>query len=431
MALTRATISSWAERVAVGGLVASVAVASLGLALKETAVAMAIIAWLVYKGTARAVALPSVAWLLGLWFLTGVLSLAHTVDLHASLRGLLKMIKAIGIVLVAADCIRTKPRLQALIIATLIGASLVSLDAFVQGAFGCDLWRHLATGEAPGGLRRLTAGYGHANNLATRLISTLPVCLAVALGALGASYRWWAWGLVTALGLILVLTFSRSGALGLAVGLVVFCLARRAWKTLGFLAVLALIGWMNLPAPIHEWVAAQPSWIYVLVQPLRLEIWQAALNMIRAHPVFGVGVNTFVLNYEHYKIASDTLQSAYAHNQYLHMAAELGLVGLGTFLFLLARTVGAWRRLLAHPDAEVRLIAVGLGCSLAAFCTQGLLESALYAPRVVSVWLWIGVLFGMAAGGRQSEAAPASVARGVTPRGASPTIAVQRTTEQA
>jgi len=423
MALTRATISSWAERVAVGGLVASAAVVSLGLALKETAVAIAIIAWLVYKGTARAVALPSVAWLLGLWFLTGVLSLAHTVDLHASLRGLLKMIKVIGIVLVAADCIRTKPRLQALVMATLIGASLVSLDAFVQGTFGYDLWRHLPAGNAPGGLRRLTAGYSHANNLATNLISMLPVCLAVALGALRVPFRRWAWGLVMALGVILILTFSRSGALGLAVGLVVFCLVRRAWKTLGLLAVLALIGWMNLPAPIAHWVAEQPSWIHVLAQPLRLEIWQAALNMIRAHPVFGV--NTFVLNYERYKIAGDTLQSAYAHNQYLHMAAELGLVGLSAFLWLLARTFGAWRRLLAYPDAEVRLMVLGIGCGLAAFCIQGLLESALYAPRVVYAWLWIGALFGMAAGGRQFEAAPASVARGVTPCGASPTITVQ------
>ena len=430
MTLARATISSWAERVAVGGLLASAAVVSLGLALKEAAVAVAIIAWLIHKSTARAASLPSVAWLLGLWFLAGVLSLVHTVDMHASLRGLLKMVRAIGIILVAADCLRTKPRLQVLIVAVLIGASLVSLDAFAQGAFGYDLWRHLPAGDAPGGLRRLTAGYGHANDLANNLISTLPVCLAVALGVLRVPYRRWAWGLVAALGTILVLTFSRSGALGLGVGLVVFCIARHAWKTLGGLAIVAFVGWMHLPAPIREWVATQPSWIHVLAQPLRLEIWQAALNMIRAHPVFGVGVNTFVLNYARYKLPTDTLLSAYAHNQYLHMAAELGLVGLSAFLWLLVRTFGVWRRLLAHSDAEVRLIAVGLGCSLVAFCTQGLLESALYAPRVVYVWLWIGALFGMAAGGRQSEAAPASVARGVTPRSMSPTVVVQRTTER-
>ncbi len=430
MTHTRATMASWAERVAVGGLLASAVVVSLGLALKESAVAIAIIAWLIHKSTAPRAALPSVAWPLGLWFLAGILSLAHTVDLHASLRGLLKMIKTIGIMLVAADCLRTKPRVQALAIAVLIGASLVSLDAFAQGVLGHDVWRHLPAGDAPGGLRRLTAGYSHANNLATNLISTLPVCLAVALGALSAAYRRWAWGLVAALGIILVLTFSRSGALGLGVGLALFCIARRAWKSLGGLAIAALVGWLLLPAPIRAWVTTQPSWIHVLAQPLRLEIWQAALNMIRAHPMFGVGVNTFVLNYARYNLPTDTLLSAYAHNQYLHMAAELGLVGLGAFLWLLVRTFGLWRRLLAHPDADMRLMAIGLGCGLAAFCTQGLLESALYAPRVVYVWLWIGALFGMAAGDPQSEAAPVCVARGITPRSTSAPVAVPRTMER-
>ncbi len=111
------------------------------------------------------------------------------------------------------------------------------------------------------------------------------------------------------------------------------------------------------------------------------------------------------------------------------MAAELGLVGLGVFLGLLVRTFSLWRRLLAHSDADMRLMAVGLGSGLAAFCTQGLFESALYEPRVVYVWLWIGALFGMAAQGPQSEVAPAPAARGVTPRSTSAPVAVPRTTE--
>ncbi len=411
MSRAQSDLSVWAEKTAMAGLLASAAVASIGLALKETAILVAILAWLIHKSASRTAPLSSAAWPLGLWFLAGIISVAHTVNMHASVQGLLKMLKIIGIVLVAADCIRTKPRLEALVAAMLIGASLICVDAFVQGLRGYDIWRHFSTGEAPGGLRRLTAGYGHANDLAAGLVSMFPACLAVALSDLRVSYRRWAQGLVLALSAIFVLTFSRSGALGLAVGLFVFCVVRRAWKTLAGLTVFAAVGWMNLPAPIKAWVAEQPSWIYVLVQPLRLEIWQAAINMIKAHPVIGVGVNTFVLNYAHYKIPSDAIQASYAHNQYLHMAAEIGLLGLAMFAWLLTRTFGVWRRLLAHPDADVRLMAVGLGCGLVAFCVIGLLESALYSSRFVYVWLWMGTLFGMATTGSGSGTIPVPATR--------------------
>ena len=122
-------------------------------------------------------------------------------------------------------------------------------------------------------------------------------------------------------------------------------------------------------------------------------MWRTAVNMIRAHPVIGVGVNTFVLNYSHYKPADDYLHAVYAHNNVLQMAAELGLLGVAAFGFLLVQTYGVWQQLLRHDDPWVRVISTGLGCGIIGFLAAGLLESNLYSSHTnLGFWLWLSTL---------------------------------------
>ena len=76
----------------------------------------------------------------------------------------------------------------------------------------------------------------------------------------------------------------------------------------------------------------------------RLLIWQTTLDMIKDRPLFGSGIGTFKMNYLDYQ--AEILQknphyikysgkAAEAHNEYLQMMAELGIVGLGVFLSIL------------------------------------------------------------------------------------------------
>lgn len=63
--------------------------------------------------------------------------------------------------------------------------------------------------------------------------------------------------------------------------------------------------------------------------------WQAGWKMFKSKPWIGLGLGTFMFNFQ--KFISETYQygPAYAHNCYLQMAAEIGIIGLISFLAIL------------------------------------------------------------------------------------------------
>ena len=70
----------------------------------------------------------------------------------------------------------------------------------------------------------------------------------------------------------------------------------------------------------------------------RIDLWKEAINIIKAKPLFGCGLNTYVLNIEKYNPGNrGEVKDYYAHNGYLQHAAETGVFGLMTLLSLLGR----------------------------------------------------------------------------------------------
>ncbi|HID86926.1 MAG TPA: O-antigen ligase domain-containing protein [Anaerolineae bacterium] len=86
----------------------------------------------------------------------------------------------------------------------------------------------------------------------------------------------------------------------------------------------------------------------------RLAHWQAALGMWRDHPWLGVGIGNYVAAYPRYALPRWDDPLGHAHNYYLNIAAETGLVGLVAYLlFLAAAFWQTWRAALraSHPLA--------------------------------------------------------------------------------
>jgi O-antigen ligase len=93
----------------------------------------------------------------------------------------------------------------------------------------------------------------------------------------------------------------------------------------------------------------------------RLAFWQAALDMWRDHPWLGVGLGNYAAAYSAYSLPKWRMALGHAHNYYLNIACETGLVGLLAYLFLWAAAfiqVGLAIRRKGHPFA--RCIAVGV-----------------------------------------------------------------------
>ena len=125
----------------------------------------------------------------------------------------------------------------------------------------------------------------------------------------------------------------------------------------------------------------------------RIAVYLHSLNMIKAHPLIGVGANTFMKSYKKYKTYPEyrgiiTLDEMKAHNNYLHMAGEIGLTGLGIFFwflyYLFKESKNIYR---STSDNYLKMVSLSLIACLIAFLVNGLTESSLYYS-VVAVMFW-------------------------------------------
>lgn len=122
----------------------------------------------------------------------------------------------------------------------------------------------------------------------------------------------------------------------------------------------------------------------------RANILVVTMSMIESHPVVGVGFGSFEQAFEFYKgtyLSTGFKRSA--HNTYLRIAAETGVVGLcgfGLFVLSLMVTVLRGVRLAFHTPSGV--VFLSLAFSLVAFLLMSLTLDQMFEPQF---WIVAGV----------------------------------------
>jgi len=150
-------------------------------------------------------------------------------------------------------------------------------------------------------------------------------------------------------------TYSRSGLLGFGAAMGTFLTflgkenLKKYWRPLLLVAVAwAVISILTFAPKIVT--AAAPS-----AEPhppstgstvqIRLAVWRGTLDLIKDHLFFGTGPETFAYSFLPYRPVelNQTAEWEFlynkAHNEYLNIAACTGLLGLGTYLFLIGKFV--------------------------------------------------------------------------------------------
>ena len=155
-------------------------------------------------------------------------------------------------------------------------------------------------------------------------------------------------------------------------------------------AVNALVGFGFAHKVMHDWQGSG-----------RLALWVAALAMFRDAPLLGHGPNSFVL---HYRAHLDALQlpawiqvdprvTPWAHNLYLELLAEQGVVGLVAFLALGAVGLSMVSRITRSPHQDLRCLGAAAGASLIAFLTAASFElSFIRAWVTIMLFTLLGLL---------------------------------------
>jgi O-antigen ligase len=171
-------------------------------------------------------------------------------------------------------------------------------------------------------------------------------CGALMLGALVMSWSRGAWlGFATAVMAMALAVVSRRGRI--AVLVVVFVM---------LLAYVLLAGGFSLvpPSIVQRFSDFVPYLGIADVRGVevtdanfavleRMAHWQSALAMWTENPWLGVGIGNYETVYPSYALPLWPLPLGHAHNYYLNVAAEAGVLGLAAYLFVWgAALVGAW-----------------------------------------------------------------------------------------
>jgi O-antigen ligase len=108
------------------------------------------------------------------------------------------------------------------------------------------------------------------------------------------------------------------------------------------------------------------------------------------HPIFGVGVNNFGYLIQEYDADLDVNQ---AHNLFLNIAAERGVLGIVTFMVLIGVAFralrSAWLKTAEFPS---RFLVAGIAASLLGFFAHSLFDVSYYDYQILLMfWLIVGM----------------------------------------
>jgi O-antigen ligase len=210
------------------------------------------------------------------------------------------------------------------------------------------------------------------------------------LGSAEASRILFVGSILLCMGLALVLTLSRSGLLGFAVAMTLATLmmvrkergSGRQRVALTYLVLLATvsIGWVGvetISAGFSEF--AEPK---ALELSGRVPVWRDTLAVARDFWSAGAGLNTFSTTMLHYQSHSPTLRFSAAHNDYLQLLAEGGVllcIPILISVFLFVREVR--RRFQEQRDDEITSwIRIGAVTGLVAIGVQEFVDFSLQMP---------------------------------------------------
>jgi O-antigen ligase len=232
-----------------------------------------------------------------------------------------------------------------------------------------------------GGIARPIGTFTHPNNLAfylERAIWFSPLLVV----PFGRRRVRWAWVIGVLILLATVATLSRGAAIALAAGsLVMFWEVIRARRRL--FAGLAVAGLAAIFA--SRYLAETGDSI-----DTRTTIWRSSVEMLRDHPVTGVGLDQFLGQYGRRYVRIEGWPERYTshpHNLFLDFWLSLGLAGLAILWLMLEAT---WSRLgasLGTTGPTTQRAGVAL---LVAGFAHGLIDNSFFLPYLATM-TWIGL----------------------------------------
>ncbi|WP_409968329.1 O-antigen ligase family protein [Bengtsoniella intestinalis] len=333
-------------------------------------------------------------WLVML-FGTG-LSVVCSYDSETSWRFFWYHLSAALLVLVTVSVVQNSRDLIRLAVGAggvVLGSSLYAVYQRIQGVEVVSAYVDLDLNEGMPG--RVESFFDNPNTFAQVLILLLPLVLGLVL----CSRHWF--GKLVAGGVFcigcgaLAMTYGRAAWVGMAVALVmvVFFLKPR-WLPL--FVVLGLVCLPLLPDTIWNRILTIFDFSDTSTTS-RIPLFLAAIEVIKLEPIHGAGLGTAAVQayIEDYQLYTGTAPFVHAHNLYLQIWAEQGILALVGFLGAMGWMIkGAGRVAWNQAPSVARTMACCGGAALCGILVACLADYVWTYPRVMCIFWFVFALTG-------------------------------------
>lgn len=264
-------------------------------------------------------------------------------------------------------------------------------------------------------IKRITGGIGDANWLAYTLAMAIPLLIYMWRRFEGALMRILTLGFACLMMIALVLSYTRTGFLGLGVG-ILYLAIRRVIPLKPFLAATFVglaVTMVYLPDGFLDRMFSK-KYLKQGSTPIRKLYFTKAIEIWKEHPIAGRGYKGFGINFYHrvldnlpedYRLQAmanemekavvegrELVSNIGPHNLELEIFVEYGLLGAIGYFGLFIMAIREMLRIEARGPPHLRILAICITASLLAFVTCGLFGHAKYLK-----FLWLTYGLAMAA----------------------------------
>lgn len=297
-----------------------------------------------------------------------------------------KWLENILIFIITLETLRDKKRIKKCLGILLFTACLIGIDVLFQKFTGADFIHNkkMVTVGSESALLGVTASFHHYNSLGTYLVFVLSLVLASLISIKDKLQKTFLFALLILLQVCLILTFSRGSWIGLlAVLILMLFLSPRVNKLVYIFSIFITII-VFLPG-----IRERTMFIFAPQGDAdRFLVWQGAFKMIKTHPFLGMGLGTFMANFQEYVSKAMTIQ--YAHNCYLQIWAESGIFALLSFVLFIGSIL--YKSIKTFKENNTNFILLGFICAFFGFLLQSFFDNQLYSLQLSALfWFMAGV----------------------------------------
>lgn len=308
-----------------------------------------------------------------------------------SFRGVFKVLQQVSIVVLASSLLSSSGKLLRWFeLITIAIAGFLCVNGYYQYFVGVDMLRGFPmVSFSEGG--RVSSSFKIYTMFAAYLILIIPYLFFLA----GYRIKDKKMQLLTCLILgmslfLLAMTRSRGAILAFCISIFIILLFKKQFKLFlfGGLVIAAVIPFIPRSHLLHLDIDGKEQSIVE-----RLYLWNRAIDVIKAKPLTGTGINTYNESHAKYdQTHSWRVKSYYAHNGYLQLAAETGVPSLLCLIFFLMTLAGHTLKIYRQSHHKDRHMLIGLAAGIIGFLILAAGDTVFHSPQPSMLfWFMMGV----------------------------------------